>query len=82
MKSKIPLPLIKNFIKDVESGKIKTSDTKIVSRIRKLYSKESLTEKQQIIKKLKDSGIGDEDIPWELESLETLKKLYKTITKN
>ena len=33
------------------------------------------------IKKLKDTGIGDEDIPWELESLETLQKLYKTITK-
>jgi hypothetical protein len=78
---KIPIHKIKLFLKNIERGNIQVSDPKLVSKIRKLYSKEALSEKQQIIEKLTDLGIGDEDTPWELESLESLRKLYKSITR-
>ena len=78
---KIPINDLKKFLKNVENGKIEVSDPKIASKIKRLYSKEALTEKDQIINKLQNLGIGDEDVPWELESLESLKKLYKLITK-
>ena len=78
---KIPLKDIKKFIKNIEIGKIKVSDPKIISKIKKLYNKESLLEKDQIIIKLQELGVGDYDTPWELESLESLKKIYKLIKK-
>ena len=78
---KIPVNDLKKFLKDIERGTIAVSDSKIITKIRRLYSKEALTEKEQIINKLQNLGIGDEDTPWDLESLESLKKLYKLITK-
>ena len=78
---KIPIHKIKQFLKNIENGTIKVSDPKLIKKIGKLYSKEALSEKQQIIEKLTDLGIGDEDTPWDLESLESLKKLYKSITR-
>ena len=30
--------------------------------------------------KLKDLGVGEEDTPWEFETPEALKKLYRSIT--
>jgi hypothetical protein len=35
---------------------------------------------QMIIEKLISLGIGEEDTPWELETPEALRKLYKNIT--
>jgi len=78
---KIPVNDLKKFLKDIERGTIAVSDSKIITKIRRLYSKEALTEKEQIINKLQNLGIGDQDTPWDLESLESLKKLYKLITK-
>ena len=79
---KIDIGTLKKFLVDVEQGKIDVNDKKLVSKIKKFYSKESLTEKQQIIEKLKALGIADDDTPWEFEYPETLKKLLKSITKN
>jgi hypothetical protein len=78
---KIPINDLKRFLKDIENGKIEVSDPRIALKIKRLYSKEALTEKDQLINKFKNLGIGDEDTPWELESLESLKKLYKLIKK-
>jgi len=36
-----------------------------------------MSEKQKIIEKLKSLNIANDDTPWELESLEELKKIYK-----
>jgi len=78
---KIPLQKIKAYLKGVEKGTIEVSDKKIITRIRKLYSKEAMSEKQRIIEKLTELGIGDDDTPWDLESYENLKKIYKSITR-
>ena len=78
---KIPINKLKLFLRNIEKGSIEVSDPKLITKIRKLYSKEAMSEKQQLIEKLTNIGIGDEDTPWDLESLESLKKLYKNITK-
>ena len=78
---KIDINKIKKFLVEIEQGKIVVSDKKLIPKIKKFYSKESLTEKQQIIEKLKALGIADDDTPWEFEYPETLKKLLKSITK-
>lgn len=77
---KIPLIKLKEILFDIEQGRIKVDDSKLVAKVRKFYRKEALTEKRMIIDKLIELGIGEEDTPWDLESPETLKKIYKSIT--
>ena len=38
------------------------------------------TAKKEGIEKIKAIGIGEDETPWELESPEALRKLYKNIT--
>jgi superfamily II DNA or RNA helicase len=77
---KIKLNDLKKILFDIEHGTIKVDDPKLISKIKKFYKKDALTEKQQIIEKLIALGIGDQDTPWELETPQALKKLYKDIT--
>ena len=77
---KIPLSTLKKILSDLEKGVIKADDPKLDKKIKRFYSKEALTEKQIIIEKLKAIGIGEDETPWDLESPEALRKLYKSIT--
>ena len=78
---KMDIELIKKFLRDVETGKISgIFDAGLPKKIQRFYSKEAISEKQQIIIKLKEFNIGDSDVPWELETTENLKKLYKQLT--
>ena len=77
---KIDINQLKRFLKEIEMGKIKVSDPKLIGKIKKFYNKDALTEKQQIIEKLNQLGVGEEDTPWEFETPEALKKLYRSIT--
>ena len=78
---KLDIKVIKKFLIDIESGKIQLADTSIVSKIKQFYSKDLLSDKQKLIEKIKEFGIGGPDTPWELESLDELKKLYKQLTR-
>lgn len=77
---KIKLNDLKKILFDIEQGNIKVDDPKLANKIKRFYKKDALTEKQQIIEKLITLGVGDEDTPWELETPQALKKLYKDIT--
>jgi len=78
---KIDITQLKKFLKDAEQGKIGgITDPELSKKIKGFYSKEALTEKEQIIKKLQDLGIADSDTPWDLETPENLKKLYRQLT--
>jgi len=75
---KLDINNLKKFLKDTEK---ETNDKEIKKKIQKLYSKESLEEKDKIIEKIRNLGIGDDDTPWELETTESLKKLYNSLKK-
>ena len=75
----LDIKVLKKFVNDVESGKISVTDQSIVPKIKQFYSSASLSEKEKIIEKLKALNIAGEDTPWELESLEQLKIIYKSI---
>jgi hypothetical protein len=70
---------LKNFLRQLERNQATSPETK--KMIQRLYSKESLEEKDKIIEKIKKLGIGEEDTPWELETTESLKKLYNSFIK-
>ena len=72
----VDIKVLKKFLIDVESGKISVTDQSIVPKIKQFYSSASLSEKEKIIEKLKALNIAGEDTPWELESLEELKRIY------
>jgi hypothetical protein len=74
---KVDIKTIKKFLTDIESNKIRVVDQSIIPKIKQFYSSESMSEKQKIIEKLKSLNIANDDTPWELESLEELKKIYK-----
>jgi hypothetical protein len=74
---KVDIKTIKKFLIDIESNKIRVVDQSIIPKIKQFYSSESMSEKQKIIEKLKSLNIANDDTPWELESLEELKKIYK-----
>jgi len=76
---KIPLNLIKKFFFDIEHGNISTSDPKLVSNIKKFYSKKAMDEKQILIDSLKGIGI-DTDV-WDFYTTEELKKIVSKIIK-
>jgi hypothetical protein len=70
---------LKNFLRQLERNQETSPETK--KMIQRLYSKQSLEEKDKIIEKIKKLGIGEEDTPWELETTESLKKLYNSFVK-
>jgi hypothetical protein len=70
---------IKNFLRQLERNQ--QTQPEIKRLIQRLYSKESLEEKDKIIEKIKKLGVGEEDTPWELETTESLKKLYNNLVK-
>jgi hypothetical protein len=76
---KLDINNLKNFLRELERNQ--QTQPEIKKKIQKLYSKDSLEEKDKIIEKIRKLGIGDVDTPWELETTESLKKLYNSLVK-
>ena len=74
----IDINSLKTFIRSIERT---TADKEVKQKIQKLYSRASLEEKDKIIEKIKKLGLGEEDTPWEFETIESLKKLYNNLVK-
>ena len=72
---RLPISVIKQYFYDVQRKKVATFDPNLSKAINLFLSKDSLAQKNELIRKLLDFGIGDESV-WELYSLEELKKEY------
>jgi superfamily II DNA or RNA helicase len=75
---KLPVSVIKQYFYDVQRKNIPTFDPKLAKAINLFLSKDSLVQKQDLIKKLVELGIGEESV-WELYSLDEIKKEYSRL---
>jgi len=75
---KVDVRIIRRYILDIESGRVAVHDNSIIQKLRQFHSTKALNEKQVIVQKLRSIS---PETPWELESLEALKKIYKRLNK-
>jgi len=73
---KLKLREIKQYFFEVQTKRIKPHDTDLNKKLDSFLSKDSVVQKEKIIAKFVELGIGDESV-WELYSLEELQKEYK-----
>lgn len=66
---------IKNYFYNVQTKQIKTEDPKLASKLTKFQSKDEKYQKEVIIEKLVEMGIGEASV-WELYPLDLLKKEF------
>ena len=77
---RMDIKTIKKFLTDVVSEKIPVIDKSLIQKFNQFVSTGALSEKQKIIEKIKKAlKITDPDTPWEFESLDNLKKIYKNL---
>jgi hypothetical protein len=72
---KMSIREIKNYFYSVETGAIRPYDPLLRKKLKDFLSKDAGYQKEQIINKFLDMGIGQRDI-WELYPLDRLKKEY------
>ena len=79
---KLSVDKFKQFFFDVEHSHVQVSDPKLAGKIRKFYSKQAVNEKQELIEKLQEIGIGVDENVWDFYTLDDLKKIaYKIFKK-
>lgn len=75
----LTLGQIKNYFNDVQRGVIVPFDPKLSEKI-EIFKKQDINfQKDEIIKKLLDRGIGDDASAWQLYTLQELKKILKSL---
>jgi len=72
---KLPLKKIRQYFYDVQTSLIKPRDPDLNKKLNTFLSKDSLVQKQEIISKFLEMGIGEESV-WQLYPLEQLKREY------
>jgi len=72
---KLPMNVIKQYFYDVQRKYIKSIDPALGKKLTLFMSKDAHFQKDQLIKKFLDLGIGEESV-WELYTLDQLKKEY------
>jgi len=72
---KMSIREIKNYFYSVETGAVRPYDPLLRKKLKDFLSKDAGYQKEQIINKFLDMGIGQRDI-WELYPLDRLKKEY------
>ena len=75
---RLPISTIKKYFYDVQRKKVPIFDPNLPKAINLFLSKDSLVQKQELIKKLVGLGIGEDSV-WELYSLDELKKEYSRL---
>jgi hypothetical protein len=70
---------IKDYFNGVQRGTIDTVDPKLSEKIN-LFKKQDINfQKDELIKKLLDRGVGDDASAWQLYTLAELKKIFKSL---
>ena len=72
---KLKIKDIRQYFYDVQTGIVKPKDLELSKKLNKFLSKDENFQKEEIIKRFLDMGIGEESV-WELYPLEQLKKEY------
>jgi hypothetical protein len=71
----LPLGVIKQYFYDVQRRSVRTFDPKLGKAMNLFLSKNNIVQKEEIIKKFLDLGIGEDSV-WQLYTLDQLKKEY------
>jgi superfamily II DNA or RNA helicase len=77
---KMSVKQLKQYFYDIQMGVIKPNDPGLRKKLNSFLSKDAVIQKEEIIKKLVELGIGDESV-WELYPLDQLKKEYMRLKK-
>jgi len=75
---RLDISVIKQYFYDVQHKRVTTVDPNLPKAINLFLSRDSLFQKQELIKKLLELGIGEQSV-WELYSLDELKKEYSRL---